>query len=137
VRARSETIRVRVTATEKAELQRRADADGVRFSEWTRRALLGEALEPAPKRGRPPKQPEAEIGEPVEVGGFEVPENLRRTIIPPVEFRVDDVVRYEHPDWGPCRGRVLAVEGGSVLVQDLSDHGAREWWPLVDVAVER
>jgi hypothetical protein len=135
VRARSETIRVRVTATEKAELQRRADADGVRFSEWTRRALLGEALEPPPKRGRPPKQPEAEVGEPVEVGGFEVPEHLRREI-PPLVFRVDEVVLYEHPDWGPCRGRVLAVEGLSVLVRDLSEHGGNEWWPTVDVVRE-
>jgi hypothetical protein len=53
-------------------------------------------------------------------------------------IRVGDVVRYDHPDWGPVRGRVLAEpdEEGRVLVQDLSPNGAREWWPVADVVPE-
>ena len=37
------------------------------------------------------------------------------------------IVRYDHPDWGQCRGRVLRLAGVRVLVEDLSPAGAREW----------
>lgn len=42
------------------------------------------------------------------------------------------IVRYNHPDWGVCFGRVLHPEpcDGLVLVQDRSPGGAREWWPV-------
>lgn len=51
------------------------------------------------------------------------------------EFAVGGLVRYEHPDWGPTRGRVLSVVGrpGHVLVQDQAPTGAREWWPSADL----
>ncbi len=45
------------------------------------------------------------------------------------------IVHYDHPSWGPCRGRVLRVDGDRVLVQDLAPNGAREWWPLAGVRV--
>lgn len=42
-----------------------------------------------------------------------------------------DVVEYDHPDWGLCRGRVLDhPSDDEVLVQDLAPNGARERWPL-------
>ena len=43
--SRSVTVRIRVTETERAELERRAEAAGVGFSEWARKRLLGRAVE--------------------------------------------------------------------------------------------
>lgn len=52
---------------------------------------------------------------------------------------VDHLVRYDHPAWGACLGRVLRTDGkpGYVLVQDLASNGAREWWPAGECEVER
>jgi hypothetical protein len=44
--------------------------------------------------------------------------------------RRGSIVRYDHPDWGPCWGRVMRLGPLAVLVQDLHLLGAREWWPL-------
>lgn len=44
--------------------------------------------------------------------------------------RVGEILSYNHPDWGQCRGKVIRVEADRVLVQDLSRNGAREWWPI-------
>ena len=46
---------------------------------------------------------------------------------------VGDVVAYDCPTWGPSRGRVLAVFGREVLVQDLAPDGAREYWPRGEI----
>lgn len=58
-------------------------------------------------------------------------------------MEVDDIVLYDHPSWGPSRGRVLRVGGQAgpddtttILVQDLADHGACEWWPAADVRLQ-
>jgi len=55
-------------------------------------------------------------------------------------------VAYRHPSWGDVTGtvlegqvRVMDNEGGkpgpSLLVQDLSPNGAREWWPVSGLTV--
>lgn len=49
---------------------------------------------------------------------------------------VDQIVGYDHPYWGPCRGKVLAAAGDKLLVQDLFPGGAREYWPVADVTVD-
>lgn len=50
-------------------------------------------------------------------------------------MKIGAIVRYNHPSWGPSRGRVLALDGrpGFVLVQDLAPNGAREWWPVTEI----
>lgn len=42
---------------------------------------------------------------------------------------VDTVITYNHPDWGPSTGTVLANDApdGRILVQDHAPNGAREW----------
>lgn len=48
-------------------------------------------------------------------------------------MKVGDVVVFAHPDWGRVRGKILVIMRTRVLVQDLSPHGAREWWPIGEV----
>lgn len=50
---------------------------------------------------------------------------------------VGNVVAYDCPVFGPSRGRVLTVQTGSVLVQDLHPEGAREYWPRGSITVLR
>ena len=56
------------------------------------------------------------------------------------EFHEGDLVSYQRPAWGWSTGRVILVGSAVItageqavaaaLVQDLSENGAREYWPL-------
>lgn len=49
---------------------------------------------------------------------------------------IGDTVEYDSPSWGRVRGKIGQLYGGKlgeVLAQDLSEHGAREWWPAAEL----
>ena len=58
-------------------------------------------------------------------------------------IRPNDIVLYNHPDWGRVRGRVIRIEPNDLrngrleaLCQDLAPNGGREWWPVAQLSKE-
>lgn len=98
-----------------------ASADGETSAPVTRAGVCADCGAKRAAFGMDPSDGDCPHGAPVRV----------RVVRPGV------VVEYEHPDWGPSRGRVLDAGEcrGAVLVQDLSVSGAREWWPVAGLRV--